>query len=1209
MVEHNWVLEHIPSYHMGGLEAAERAQLEDHIGGCTDCAMALAEARVLDETVSALFSDARPRPGMEDRMIRQLRMTPVRPDFFGSTAVRLVLAAAAVLLLGMVGAAASFVVDKGGLGFPGTARSGGKGSMANGLFGWMDQHDTVASEVVLGGVLDDSERMKDLGLATHNWHAEAGQLRYDLATSQTEGATRVIGGKYKTAGEMAEETKREAMDRFVDSNDGTPFARSKQSARRTGNKETFSIHGERAVEKNLEADEVSVPGPAKPNEAIGVQGEDKRTAGPRLPPVNMPAAPTSDTSGRGGETRDQTKGKDVEEALKKVDGDKGVNGDAGKERYYYSYRNTDPKATKTPDVTVLTITAGSPVPGNAKFENGKSPEGNVYFKPGEAKGPPPPEKSAERKPKSEEQEEEKEKVPAPKEKPASKSAEPKDDGVEPKKADPAPADPVPAVTQRKIIRSGDIEFEIDAFDTAVDKITKITIEEKGFVATVNSEKLPNGKVKGSVVVRCPPERLDTLILKLRALGDLKSQRIGSQDVTKQYTDTESELRANRAMESRLIEIIKRGGGGKDEIKDLLAAEKELGVVRTRIEKFEGELRYYNNLVSLSTLNIILNEREIRAATGVTETEKVDMGLEVEDVEKAQRDAHAAIADAKGRITKSELKQHAAGQYQCLILFETSPEAAGPLRDRLKQLGVLTRLDVGRVQQVESGSGRPVDTKVKREDVQFVVSLYNVANVAPRETVQLNLACADTEAAYRTVLARIGKSAGSRVVTHNLDRQRNEQIRGVVNFEVKTAEADAILADLKAQGEVMRLVVVENPDADNVTKSKRGFQLQLFAVTMVAPRETLTVQVASQDLPAAFRSLQDAVGTFKGRMLNAQLNEQNKQNVTADLDFEIPRAQVNDADKALASAGEILSRNVARAQDSDNVIDSKVRFRVTVRDFAAIQPRETTVIQLAAKDVPASFNALKDAVAAAKGRVINAQLNEQDRQNITAQLDFEVRRGDERKEEKAVLAALNNAGAVLSRNLIRAQDDNAIDTKVRLQLRLQSVTTVPPRETQKLGIEVGEVDKSAAALTKLITDNFGQSAVVDTRIAHSPNGIKTAMLVYDVPLDKVDKLLDQIKGIGTVRSQNSSRNMQVPEGELAVARIDLALSNVTPLVASDEGVWASMRTALSFSLKMLGWSLSWVLFGVMVLLPWAIVGYSIYRIVLRLRGRPAAGTPA
>ena len=62
----------------------------------------------------------------------------------------------------------------------------------------------------------------------------------------------------------------------------------------------------------------------------------------------------------------------------------------------------------------------------------------------------------------------------------------------------------PASPQKIIIRSGDIEFEVESFDSAVATVTKlVTAIKNAFVATVNSEKLPNGKVKGSMVVRVP----------------------------------------------------------------------------------------------------------------------------------------------------------------------------------------------------------------------------------------------------------------------------------------------------------------------------------------------------------------------------------------------------------------------------------------------------------------------------------------------------------------------------------------------------------------------------------------------------------------------------------------------------------------------------------------------------------------------------------
>src|SRR5262249_22660316 len=82
---------------------------------------------------------------------------------------------------------------------------------------------------------------------------------------------------------------------------------------------------------------------------------------------------------------------------------------------------------------------------------------------------------------------------------------------ESKKEPPQQPEPVPA--SRKIIRTGDVEFEIDQFDSGVAAVTKLINAIPGaFIATINSDKLANGKVKGSIVVRMPPERLDKFLL-------------------------------------------------------------------------------------------------------------------------------------------------------------------------------------------------------------------------------------------------------------------------------------------------------------------------------------------------------------------------------------------------------------------------------------------------------------------------------------------------------------------------------------------------------------------------------------------------------------------------------------------------------------------------------------------------------------------------
>jgi hypothetical protein len=543
-------------------------------------------------------------------------------------------------------------------------------------------------------------------------------------------------------------------------------------------------------------------------------------------------------------------------------------------------------------------------------------------------------------------------------------------------ADPAeppsqtPQDP-PAV-QRKIIRSGQIEFEVDGFDSSLMQISKIVAEEGGFVATVNSEKLPNGKVKGTITVRLPPERLDTLILKLRALGDLKSQRIGAQDVTKHYTDLESRLRAARAMEERLLRIIKEGKG---EVKDLLEVEKQIGVWREKIEEFEGEIKYYNNLISLSTLAIVLFERDIKTPTAASEQERVDMGIESEDVEKAYKGAQAAIAEIKGRVVQAELKMLEAGQMAAHIECEVDPERSGQLTDRFKQLGNVGRLQVDRLQTVEGGVGRIEGIQVKRLDTRFKVSIYNLTNVAPRRSVRAGVACGDVEAAHKGLIDRVNKAKG-RVVNSSLNRQRADQTTGYIRFEVPTAEAEALRDAIRLAGEVMTLTATENPDTRNVTESKHGFEVTLYALGAVAPRETVNLRLAARDVADAYRTIQLKVREWGGRMLAAQLNEADRNNITAYLDLDVPREREAELGAQVGALGDTFSRSAQRAGEGENAVDSKVRYQIHLLNLAQIAPRESGVLAIEVGDVDETFRRLRLLVEEKKGRVTSSNVARQ-----------------------------------------------------------------------------------------------------------------------------------------------------------------------------------------------------------------------------------------
>ncbi|HEY1188447.1 MAG TPA: DUF4349 domain-containing protein, partial [Gemmata sp.] len=422
-----------------------------------------------------------------------------------------------------------------------------------------------------------------------------------------------------------------------------------------------------------------------------------------------------------------------------------------------------------------------------------------------------------------------------------------------------------------------------------------------------------------------------------------------------------------------------------EIKQLLEAEKELGVWRTRIEEFEGEIRYYAARAALSTLTVTVTEKEIRAAAAVTERERVQAGVEVEDVDKAYQQLIAAVVEAKGRIAKSEMKQLAAGQFNAAFQFEVAAEAGGPLRDRLRMLGRVARLEIDRTVQTEGGT-LPSDAKTKRGDTLFLVQLYNLANVAPRETATL---------------------------------------------------------------------------------------------------------------------------------------------------------------------------------------------------------------QIAAPDVPAAYQALRDAVAKTTGRVLAAQLNEQDRQNVSAQLDFEARRTD----EGAVRAALGAAGDVLARQVTRAPEtDSVTDTKVLYRVTLHSADRLRPRETVTLAIEVADVDGTAARFAAQVAEAKGRQ--VDAKFDRD-RGQVTAQFVFEVPLAAAGTLAERFQSAGAVRVSQTVSDPQAPAGRYATARLHVTLTNVAAIVPDGGGLWPKVRQGLTISASVLLTSVTWLVFGLCVVLPWAVLGFGGYRVVRRI----------
>ena len=157
--------------------------------------------------------------------------------------------------------------------------------------------------------------------------------------------------------------------------------------------------------------------------------------------------------------------------------------------------------------------------------------------------------------------------------------------------------------------------------------------------------------------------------------------------------------------------------------------------------------------------------------------------------------------------------------------------------------------------------------------------------------------------------------------------------------------------------------------------------------------------------------------------------------------------------------------------------------------------------------------------------------------------------------------------------------------------------IAPRETTTLAMEVSDVASALTLFSAQVKE--AQGRIVETQVGQERNGQVSARVIFDVPWTAAAALAEKFKTGGQVRVHQVSRDPQAPEGKLAIGRLVITLSNTPLLVPSDQGLWSQLRGGLAFSLRGLSISASWLIVGLLFVLPWVLVLYAAVWLARRL----------
>jgi hypothetical protein len=161
------------------------------------------------------------------------------------------------------------------------------------------------------------------------------------------------------------------------------------------------------------------------------------------------------------------------------------------------------------------------------------------------------------------------------------------------------------VSGRKVILTATISVETDDFDQANNDARMIPVDYGGYVESSSMYQTSAGQKTNTITFKVPQPYFEAAIARVKALGEVKSEQTGGQDVTRQFVDLNARLKNLRLEEQMLSDIMKKAGN----VTEILQVERELSRVRGEIEVATAELNYLGSLVDFSTITVRISEPE------------------------------------------------------------------------------------------------------------------------------------------------------------------------------------------------------------------------------------------------------------------------------------------------------------------------------------------------------------------------------------------------------------------------------------------------------------------------------------------------------------------------------------------------------------------------------------------------------------------------
>lgn len=174
---------------------------------------------------------------------------------------------------------------------------------------------------------------------------------------------------------------------------------------------------------------------------------------------------------------------------------------------------------------------------------------------------------------------------------------------------------------RKLIYKASLTMKVKDYGAAQSEIRDLVTLAGGYILQF-SENSTAHELGGQFILKIPAGGFSSFLKDLDKIPVLANtqRNVQGQDVSEEYVDLESRLKAKQILETRYLEFMQKA----TKTDELVSFTNELGKIQEEIERIKGRMRYIDQNVSFSTVEIRVYQPEGKAADETGEEEKTSL---------------------------------------------------------------------------------------------------------------------------------------------------------------------------------------------------------------------------------------------------------------------------------------------------------------------------------------------------------------------------------------------------------------------------------------------------------------------------------------------------------------------------------------------------------------------------------------------------------